>query len=98
MTKNNVWITDAAPEEKGSFCDAQSGRQYDNVSGFEAITQEQSAVQRGDNVEWVDKSVFGLGDESRPWDSVQPDDRYNLYYCEEDSQGVETPSRLGPGR
>jgi len=98
MPKNNVWISDAEPEEKGSFCDRQTGHQYDNVDGFTAIQQAKSAEEHGDEAIWTDKSIFGLGDESRPQDAVQPDDRYNVYMSEEDSQGGNTPSRYGPGR
>jgi hypothetical protein len=95
---NNLWINDAQREEQGSFCDIASGHQYDNVSGFSAVQQAQSAEERGDEAIWTDKSVFGLGDPSRPQDAVQIDDRCNIYMSEEDSQGVNTPSLYGPGR
>lgn len=98
MPKNTVWISDAQPEEQGSFCDRESGHQFDNVSGFTAVEQARTAEQREDNVVWVDKSVFGLGDPSRPQDAVQPDDRCNVYMTETDGQGITTPSRYGPGR
>lgn len=98
MPKNNVWISDAQPEEQGSFCDTHSGHQYDNVSGFGAMDQARSAEARGDEVVWTDKSIFGFDDPTRPDDAVKPDDRYNIYMSEEDSQGVNTPSRYGPGR
>lgn len=98
MTKNTLWMNDANPEEQGSFCDQGTQHQYDNVNGFTAITTAQNAEARGDTVEWVDKSVYGLDDPSRPEDAVLPDDRYNVYMSEQDSQGVTTPSRHRPGR
>lgn len=97
MPKNKTWISDARGEE-GSFCDTHSGHQYDNVDGFTALEQARTAESQGDEVIWVDKSINGLGDESRPHDAIQPDDRYNVHLTEEDSQGVNTPRRYGPGR
>ncbi len=97
MSKNNVWIHDARGEE-GSFCDKQTGHHYDNVDGFTAAEQARTAEGRGDEVVWMDKSVFGLGDPSRPDDAIKPDDRYNIHMTEEDGQGVNTSSRHNPGR
>jgi hypothetical protein len=94
---NNVWIHNAEPEEQGSFCDRNSGHQYNNTSGFGAVEQARSAEDRGDKVTWLDKSIAGFEDE-RPGDAVQPDDRYNIHLSEEDSQGGNTPSLFGPGR
>lgn len=93
-----TWISDAAPEEQGSFCDTKSTHHYDNTSGFEATRQANAAEERGEDAVWMDKSVFGPGDESRPNDAIGPDDRYNLLTVEEDSHGVSGPVKHGPGR
>lgn len=76
----------AAPEEKGSFCDTTGQIHYDNVGGFEAEVQMRSASEYG-------TEVLVLDDTADPDDSFSPEQRFNLYTAEQDSQGTFTPAK-----
>lgn len=82
-----VWVS-AAQDEKGSFCDTESGHHYDNVSAFGA-TQASSGSHEAVHLD-------------EPIDAQQcsgsVDDRYNLLYTETGSSGVPQAQKLDPGR
>jgi hypothetical protein len=93
MPKNTVWIGESNPEEQGSFCDRDSGHQFINGNIFEASRQEDNALERGDKVLWLDAPV-----DQRDVYEVPENQRFNIYLSESDSQGVNSPSKYGPGR
>lgn len=75
---------DAGAEEKGSFCDTTSNREYLNLSDQEADAAVESAMRRGDTVS----------------DDREGENRYNRSNWElvdSDSQGQDYQPRYGPG-
>ncbi len=85
MVNRNVYIIPA--NESGSFCDAQSGNHYDNLSRDEAIETQEAAMRRGDTV----------SAEYEPSD-YSPDQRWNALQVDIDAVGSERPSKAEPGR
>lgn len=92
MPNNTVWISEADDHEQGSFCDRGSGHIYENGNVTDAIEAETNAIERGDEVIFVDAPIGG-GDYE-----IEPGQRFNIYMSEDDSQGVTTPSIYSPGR
>lgn len=89
--RKQVWIDEAKDEQKGSFCDTESGNTHHNVDGFKADQERRSAEERGEDVIDVNAPIGGVGE-------YEPDQRYNLHYTETDGQGYSTPRKLDPGR
>jgi hypothetical protein len=75
MGRKQVYSDDAAPEEKGSFCDRDSQHHYDNVDSFTRESQLRNAEDNGNTV--TDYSE----------DESTVDSRYNLFYAEDDNHG-----------
>lgn len=75
MVKREVYSNDAEPEEQGSFCDRDSQNHYDNVDGFTKESQLRNAEENGNTA--IDY----------PGSGADTDQRYNLFYSEEDNHG-----------
>lgn len=90
MAKNpRIWIQSASPEEKGSFCDAESGNDYSNVSDFGKAEVISSSAGSGSEAIIVD-------DVADPDDTFSQGQRWNVSRTEDDDQGSSTPARYGP--
>lgn len=90
MAEKKIWISEAHPEEKGSFTDIESGICYHNVNDFDKEVKVTESLARGEEPIEVDAPP--------PGQTYSPDQRHNLYYAEEDGQGMDYPRRYGPGR
>ena len=90
MTDKRLTITEADFEQKGSFCDTDSGNHYDNVSDIGKAIATEQAIERGDSVDVID--------DVSPGDTYGVDQRFNIIYEEADGQGTYGPTKLGPGR
>jgi len=90
---NTVWISEAIAGEQGAFCDRDSHYEYQSGNLTDAVEQEAEALDRGDEVVWVDAPI----DPTVAY-TVQSGQGFNLYFSEADSQGVYTPSPYAPGR
>jgi hypothetical protein len=90
MPARFIWVHEAEPEDEGSFCDTGSKHNYHNVDGF---TKESISRDAGDRGE----SVYSVGS-SKPGELHDVDDRFNLFYTEEDSRGEQHPRYYEPGR
>ncbi len=86
-----LWIGEASDDEKGSFCDTDSGNHYNNVDAFGAISAQKDAESDDRKVVCLDEPV----DDQTVSGGV--DQRYNLHYTENDSSGVPQTQKLGPG-
>jgi len=93
MSKNTVWISEAMPNEQGSFSELSSKHTYGNGDIIEAVRQESNALDRGDDVAWTNASI----DPNVVYE-VAEDQRFNIYLSQTDSQGVSHPSKYAPGR
>lgn len=93
MTKK-LWISEATPEEQGSFCDTGSQHHYDNTSDFGKTVAASAAEEGGTEVMRVDEPFDGSLP-AKPYDS---DQRFNLFYAEDDSMDIPSPTKYSPGR
>lgn len=93
MGRRNLHTSDAQPEEQGSFCDTDSRNHYDNVDGFTKESQCRNAEANGSNVTELDEPINGDRQ-----DAHSVDQRFNLYYAEEDDHGFfHSPAKHGQG-
>jgi len=90
MTDKRLTITEADFDQKGSFCDTDSGNTYDNVSDFGREVATNAAIERGEAVDMIDAPA--------PGDSYGVDQRFNVIHEEQDDQGYYAPAKHGPGR
>jgi hypothetical protein len=84
----NFWTRSAHPVEQGSFCDKDSEIHYDNVSRSEALQQQATAEERGNEI------VEGSYATTDYADSV----RFNINITETDAQWHDHPVRYRPGK
>ena len=75
-----LWVKDARPEQKGSFCDVESRHHYLNVNGLMAVIAINEAENRGDDVLILDRTP---GTEA-----YELDNRFNLFRTTEDHHGL----------
>ncbi len=94
MVKRTLWIDPADDNERGSFCDRESGHEYQNVDNFGAVSAARSAEESGTEVLNLDAPIF---DDQTP-NSDDLNQRYNLYYSDQDGRSLPTPSKYEPGR
>ncbi|MEM8806852.1 MAG: hypothetical protein AAGF01_12565 [Cyanobacteria bacterium P01_G01_bin.38] len=76
--KRKIWITEAAPEEQGNFCDTKSGHAYGNRAALATEIIARTAPWDGTEVIFYDGPELNL----------DPDKRFNLAVTMEDSQGI----------
>jgi hypothetical protein len=83
--KVHAYIEYAIAQEQGSFCDAESGYHYDNVSALKA-----AEIESGLDSTHIDRDG---SDESESLEQ-----RHNVFYSEHDSHSNPYPAKYRPGK
>lgn len=87
-----TWVHDAAPEEKGSFSDRNTGIGYEVGNATDVAQAESAALDRGEDVVFVDESI----DPNDPV-GVTPGQNFAFTTTQEDGQGNQHAPKYGPG-
>jgi hypothetical protein len=84
MEDKTLMVSNASPEQQGSFCSTESNHHYINTDAFTAEVAARTAVERGDDALIVD-------------DIEAPDQRVNMLHVQTDNQGLNvTQVKHGP--
>ncbi|NET39442.1 MAG: hypothetical protein F6K19_47005 [Cyanothece sp. SIO1E1] len=89
MSKREVQISEAKPEQKGSFCDVASGHEYQNTDNLGAQLEVNRAIASNETPWEIDSAEAG--------EAYSIDQRFNIFRTEADGQGSQVPRKYAPG-